>query len=192
MTIPFVFISYSAEDYQEKDQFLKHLRVLQGAGLIELWSDDKIDPGANQKDEKLKAIAQANIAILLITANFLNPGTFVSDKEISEILKKHSQGELIIIPTIVRACAWDQIEWLTNLSVRPSNGSPIWGNSKDDVDQKLTDITKEVAQISSDVIREEKIDKLDIETTINNLATVAIEGVIICSYGISTYSVCSE
>ena len=70
--IPTVFISYSRKDEAEKDALLTHLGILHHTGLIDLWSDDRISAGADWKEEISHAMERASVAILFITANFLN------------------------------------------------------------------------------------------------------------------------
>ena len=71
MTKPIVFVSYSHKDEKEKEALVSHLSVLQRAGLIEVWVDDRIQGGADWEDEIKKVIARARVAILLVSANFL-------------------------------------------------------------------------------------------------------------------------
>ena len=72
MTQPTVFLSYSHLDEKEKERLLSHLGVLERAGLIDVWSDDEVGAGADTEKEIERAITQAQVAILLITANFLS------------------------------------------------------------------------------------------------------------------------
>jgi hypothetical protein len=145
MTHPVVFISYSHKDESEKDRLLSHLSVLQREGLISLWSDD-IAAGADWKQEIGEAMAQARVAILLISANFLT-SNFILGKEVPILLKQRQSEGLIIFPVIVRACAWTRVDWLTRMNVRPKNGRPIWGAGNRRVDEDLAAIAKEVAAI---------------------------------------------
>src|SRR5262245_10381468 len=126
MTQPIIFISYSREDEREKDELLTHLGVLQREGSISLWSDGQIGAGADWKQEISEAIAQARVAILLISANFLN-SDFILDKEVPILLKRRKSEGLIVFPVIAKACAWNKVNWLTEINVRPQNGRPIWG-----------------------------------------------------------------
>ena len=71
-----VFISYSHKDEREKDKLLAHLGILRHAGLIGLWSDDQIGAGVDWEQKIREAMAQAQVAILLISANFLNSDLF--------------------------------------------------------------------------------------------------------------------
>lgn len=150
MTEPVVFISYSHEDEAEKEQVLSHLFVLQrGAKLIELWSDDRIGAGADWHAETNQAIAQARIAILLVSANYL-ASDFILTEEIPALLQRRNSEGLIIVPVIAKACAWRTVDWLTQMKVRPRDGQPVWREGGSHADDELTKIAEEIAQILDD------------------------------------------
>jgi len=142
MSKPLVFISYSHKDEAKKDRLLDHLSVLQPE-LIDLWSDDRLGPGADWEQEISEAVSRARVAILLITANFLN-SNFILRAEVPRFLERHEDKSLTVFPVIVKPCPWKQVEWLMRMNVRPKNGKPIWGDSKS-VDKYLANIADEVA-----------------------------------------------
>jgi hypothetical protein len=146
MTEPIVFISYSHKDEREKDRLLSHLRVLQSEGLISLWSDDRISVGADWESEIWAAMAQAKVAILLISADFLT-SDFILGQEVPTLLKRRRSEGLTVFPVIAKDCAWQEVDWLTRMNVRPKNGRPIWGAGSRRVNEDLTAIAKEVAAI---------------------------------------------
>lgn len=141
-----IFISYSHQDEGEKDQLLTHLGVLQRAGLIELWSDDRINVGADWEAEIRQAIEQASVAILFITAHFLT-SDFILGQEVPALFKRRERQGLTIFPVIAKACAWRTVDWLAQLNVRPKNGLPIWSGSGSQVNDALATIAEEVAII---------------------------------------------
>jgi hypothetical protein len=146
MSSPSVFISYSHADEKEKNALLLHLGVLRGAGLIDLWSDDRIGGGSDWEAEIDEAMASARIAILLISANFLT-SEFITRKEVPTILKYREAKGLVTFPVIARPCAWQKVEWLRKLNVRPKNGVPVWHNEGKDAEEELTKIAYEIADI---------------------------------------------
>jgi hypothetical protein len=146
MTQPTIFVSYSHKDETEKDKLLVHLGVLQRAGLINLWSDDQIGAGAAWEPEITAAMAQARVAILLITANFLN-SDFILRQEVPSFLKRRKDEGLTIFPVIATACAWRMVDWLAAMNVRPKNGRPVWSDGGSHVDEDLAVIAVEVATI---------------------------------------------
>jgi tetratricopeptide (TPR) repeat protein len=146
MTQPLVFISYSHEDEEEKEKLRSHLGVLGKAGLIDLWSDDRIGAGGDWKQEIDEAMAQAKVAILLVSANSLT-SDFILDEEVPTLLKRREAEGLTVFPVIAKACAWETVEWLARMNVRPKNGRPVWGEAGIHVDEDLAAIAKEVAAI---------------------------------------------
>lgn len=146
MTEPIVFISYSHSDEREKNKLVSHLGVLQGHGLVSLWSDDVVGPGGDWKTELDKVIAHAKIAVLLITANFLN-SEFILQAEVPELLRRHQSDGLVIIPVIAKACAWRAVDWLQSLTVRPQSGHPVWAEGGLHADERLSLIAEEIMEI---------------------------------------------
>jgi hypothetical protein len=147
-TRPTVFVSYSHKDRREKDTLLSHLGVLAGDDLINLdvWTDDRIPAGADWEAAISGAINKAQIAILLISANFLS-SEFIIRQEVPKLLRYRDTQGLTIIPVIARACAWRRVRWLRRMQVRPKNGRPIWRNGGNRVDTELAAIADEVADI---------------------------------------------
>lgn len=145
-----IFLSYSHKDEKVKDRLLVQLKVLESAGLVDLWNDDRITPGSNWKLEIDQALARASVAILLVTANFLT-SDFILNKEVPEILERHKKDGLKVYPVIAKPCAWERVSWLTVLNVRPKNGKPVWGDGGRHVDRDLANIAREVADITPKV-----------------------------------------
>jgi len=145
MPTPIVFISYSHKDEVEKEQLVSHLKVLENSGLITLWVDDKIEGGADWETEIKQKITQANLVILLISANFLT-SEFILKKEVPDFLNRRQNEGLKVFPVIAKSCAWDSFHWLAEMNVRPKNATPIWNNNQD-VDNHLAVITREIREI---------------------------------------------
>ncbi len=141
-----IFVSYSHKDEMEKDALLSHLGVLEGAGLIDLWSDDRISVGTDWRTEISQAITKAQVAILLVSANFLT-SKFILQKEIPELLKRRDREDIAIFPVIAKACAWKTVDWLAKMNVRPKNGNPVWSDGGSHVNKDLAAIAEEVAVI---------------------------------------------
>lgn len=146
MTQPVVFISYSRKDEAEKEKLVSHLGVLRGAGLVELWSDDRIGAGQDWQANIKQAIIRSKIAVLLITANFLN-SEFILRTEVPALLKRREREGLVILPVIARACAWRAVDWLRQMEVRPKNGTPVWNYEGARVDERLSLIAEDILKV---------------------------------------------
>ncbi len=160
MVAPKIFVSYSRKDAAEKDELLTHLGVLQGQDLIVVWSDDRIGAGANWREEIEQAMAQADVAILLVTANFLN-SSFIRSNEVPHLLKRRSEAGLPIFPIIAKYCAWQEVSWLAQLNVRPMGGTPVWRSGRRYSDRDLTAIVKEIAAVVQRLVAESQTAERD-------------------------------
>jgi hypothetical protein len=137
-----VFISYSHRDEQWKDRLVAHLRVVARKGEVDAWDDRRIAAGAAWKADIERAIAGADIAILLISADFLT-SPFIQDEEVARILQRRSSG-LRIIPVIVRPCAWTAVEWLRDLQARPLDARPLSAAEDHEAEADLAALALEV------------------------------------------------
>ncbi len=95
-------------------------------------------------------MAQAKVAILLISANFLN-SEFILSQEVPALLKRREREGLTIFPVIAKPCAWRTIDWLSNMQVRPQDGRPVWRDDGRYADEELAVLTEEVAATLSEV-----------------------------------------
>lgn len=144
-----IFISYSRKNEREKNQLLGHLKVLEGAAkILDILIDDEIGPGAEWEVELNAAMQRADIALLLISVDYLN-SRFIRERELPTLRRRHESGSLIVIPVLARACAWDQVTWLAHMNIRPRNAQPIWTDAGGRVDSKLAQLSEEIAGIVS-------------------------------------------
>ncbi|MCB0212718.1 MAG: TIR domain-containing protein [Anaerolineae bacterium] len=146
---PLVFIGYSHQDDEKKKHLLSHLSILQRNGLIELWTDDCIPAGANWRYETGKAIDRAEIAILLITADFLQSDQ-INELIVEPIIRRREQG-MTVYPIIAKPCAWQTVQWLADSQVRPDDGRPVWTNGNDAIDDQLAEFTEEIGDLIMDM-----------------------------------------
>lgn len=137
-----LFISYAHEDKQHKDELIKHLSALQRNGLVESWDDQQITVGQEWDKEIKKALAQAEIVIFLVSADF-GYSDYIHDVEIKSALKRYEAGEQIIIPILVRAYDFDSLE-LNRFQALPSNLEPV--TSWDNQDEAWLNVTEGIKQ----------------------------------------------
>ena len=117
-----LFISYSHRDKDWVELVRTHLAILQMQGLVSAWSDENIRPGDVWQQEIETAIEEADVAVLLVSPNFLASEFIMRD----ELPRLHAikNGERLgrlrrIMPLILEPCLWKQVPTLKELEVRP-------------------------------------------------------------------------
>lgn len=93
-----VFISYSHEDRKWLDRLNVHLKPLRLKR--EVWADDQIEPGMEWRGEIDKALADALVAVLLVSPDFL-ASDFVSDVELPALVESARAGGTRILSVIL-------------------------------------------------------------------------------------------
>lgn len=141
-----VFISYSRHDQKFLQMLNTHLSALESTSQITIWSDSKIGPGHNWYQEIKNIIDNSTIFILLISADYL-ASSFIMKEELPNIINKGIESNLKVIPIIVRPCLWEQIPFINNLQVFPTNGKALSSMDNYEMENQLVNITREIANI---------------------------------------------
>jgi hypothetical protein len=103
-----VFISYSNEDEKWLNMLRKHLSLLEKKGL-KIWSDKDIIPGQEWLAEIDNSIDHVKVAVLLVSANFLD-SDFIQNQELPRFLKAAELQQITILPVLISACVWEESE----------------------------------------------------------------------------------
>ncbi len=122
-----IFISYSREDKVWKDRLLKHLVPLQKNGILDIWEDSRITLGDNWDPAIEKAINEADVAILLISSDFLS-SEYIQKQELPMLLKRREQENMLLCPLLIEPCPWKRVNWLNNIQKWPINVQALAGH----------------------------------------------------------------
>src|ERR687889_2371922 len=121
---PTVFISYSHRDEGWKNLFVPHLKVLEQAGRIDVWDDRRIDGGDTWYPEIKAAMEQASVSICLISSDYLS-SDFCLKEEVPYMLERRERDGMVLIPVLLRPCAWRAFEWLKEIQMLPRDGKSV-------------------------------------------------------------------
>jgi tetratricopeptide (TPR) repeat protein len=152
MTAPSVFISYSHKDEVWKERLLPHLGMLQKANRLTIWEDRQIDAGATWYDDIKKAMGDADFAVCLISADYLN-SDFCVKEEIPYFLERRKADGMVLIPILIRPCAWTAIDWLKAIQMLPRDGKAVARDFKDDWDTPFTQVAEQILSINEKATR---------------------------------------
>lgn len=144
-----VFICYAHEDEQEKDRLLTQFAGLRRQRLIYTWHDREIKPGSNWDEEIEVALNTCELALLLVSSNFI-ASEYIQSKELTSLLERRAKGEVEVVPIIVHPCPWDLEQALAPLQALPKDGKPIitFPEENGEREQARTDITKWIAELA--------------------------------------------
>lgn len=123
-----LFISYSHKDERHREALESHLKVLGRAGLLDVWHDRRIDASEDWKGEIDRALDEADVVVLLVSADFL-ASDYCYDVELNRALERQAKGECRVVPVIIRDANW-HLAPISGLQALPKDGKPIttWPN----------------------------------------------------------------
>ena len=100
-----IFISYSHKDDLWRQRLIVHLAPWVRKRTFTSWDDHSIAPGNKWRDEIAQALDKSNIAILLVTPNFL-ASEFINNDELAPILSAAEKRGLVVVWIYVSSCAY--------------------------------------------------------------------------------------
>ena len=129
-------------------QWETHLCTLERAGRSTVWSELRLLAGEPRAERINEHLAQANIIVLLLSADF-----FVSDECIAlmnRALLCHRHGEACLIPLLLRPVTWQETP-LASLSCMPSNLLPVieWPHPDAAFDECVQEIRRILDHLST-------------------------------------------
>src|SRR3954454_16752252 len=121
------FISYSHKDQEWLERLQIHLEPLVREGL-DYWDDTHIRPGDDWKQEIQNALDTAQVAVLLISADFF-ASDFIDETELPPLLDAARAKGVRILPVILSASRFARNLTLRNFQAvnppsRPLNEMP--------------------------------------------------------------------
>src|SRR2546425_5088992 len=111
-----IICCYARKDQQLLEELKIHLEPLQREGLISIWNDTDISPGANWEEEIHKHLDSAQIVLLLVSPDFIK-SDYCYSVEMKLALERK---EVIVIPVILRHVHW-QLTLLSKLQALPTD-----------------------------------------------------------------------
>ena len=120
-----VFISYAHVDEALRERLRTHLAALARDGLVHAWDDREILGGDDWADEIDERLNQADVILLLVTADFIK-SDYCYGKELARALERNADpaDRAIVIPVILRVCDWEQSAF-ARLQALPPGARPI-------------------------------------------------------------------
>ncbi|MGE3915571.1 MAG: toll/interleukin-1 receptor domain-containing protein [Hyphomicrobiaceae bacterium] len=142
--VPHIFLSYAHEDEKWAGAIMKSLSVLTRSGRANVWSDRYIDTGTRWEEQIYVAIEKANVAILLVSNDFLN-SDFILSKELPAIFAEKERRQLALVPIIARPCAFELHEDLAKFQLFNKPETPLSSLGEWEAEAELLRLTRMLA-----------------------------------------------
>lgn len=138
-----IFFSYAHEDEKLMDEVRRQLIVFEREKRIVKWHDRKIPPGSEWKNHIDNRLRNAKIILLFMSPHFIE-SKYCYEIEGQEALKRHDNGEAVVIPVVLRPCAWEASPF-GKLQALPKDAEAIstWAN----VDSASLNVARSVMSI---------------------------------------------
>jgi predicted RNase H-like nuclease (RuvC/YqgF family) len=148
-----VFFAYAREDAEIRSKLSNHLAPLRRNNYISEWYDGEI-LGGEQWDEVIKdKLNAADIILILVSSDFI-ASQYAFTFEFSNALERHEHSLAVIIPIIVRPCAWQETP-VKKIQLLPKGGAPIMGTGKwQSEDEAFTNVAEGVNRIVKKLLKE--------------------------------------
>jgi len=141
-----IFVSYSHEDKRLFVEFKKMLAPAIRRGVVHIWDDTMIAPGAKWKQAIEKALEEARIAVLLVSANFL-ASDFIANHELPPLLKAAEDHGLTIYWIYLSHCLYEQTE-IANYQAAHDVSKPLASLKKAEREKILSETCHELIELA--------------------------------------------
>src|SRR2546421_3247801 len=118
-----IFCCYSHADETWLRKLETHLSLLQPQGLISLWHDRLIVPGADWAKTIDAHLETASVILLLVSADFL-ASDYCYGIEMKRALERQEAGEARVVPILARPVDWTGAPF-AHLQSLPTDAKPL-------------------------------------------------------------------
>jgi hypothetical protein len=135
-----VFYSYSHKDQKLLEKLEAHMASLRRSQAVETWQDGLITAGSDWRAAIGKALDEADVILLLLSADFLN-SDFCQSIELKRAVERYQDDQTLIIPIKLRPCdiqgtVLESLQWIP----RGSKAVTEWPNR----DRAFVDIVERI------------------------------------------------
>ena len=142
-----IFCSYSHKDSKYRAELEAHMANLLSQGVVKVWHDRLIRPGTDWAQDIDRNLDQANIVMLLVSADFM-ASRYCMGIELARALERQASEAVRVVPVLVRECdlagaPFGPLQWL------PTGAKPVkrWT----DRDSAWTDVVKGLRKVVEDL-----------------------------------------
>lgn len=151
-----VFISYSHKDKKWLERLKVHLKPFERISKVKIFSDQDIKVDAHWRDTIRCEIEDAEIAILLVSPDFL-ASDFITDHELPKLFEGRTRGQKSIITVFVAHTSISLHPEISEFqAINPPN-KPLSAISKAESERVLVNVAEEVRKATGSSSKDARI-----------------------------------
>jgi len=124
------------------DRVRLQLAAYQRVGKISKWHDRQIPAGTGWRKQVDAQVRESEVILLFLSPDFIN-SKYCYEIEGGLALERHNANEALVIPVILRPCAWT-VTPFGELQAVPGDGEPV--SSWADVDAACLEAAKGIME----------------------------------------------
>lgn len=134
------FVEFARGDQKTFERLAQHLKVLQRKGNLNFWDKTMILPGASWQEEVERRFDEADLFLVLVSAELL-----ASDESYALLERALAAKHIQVVPVLVSPCAWESSP-VAHLQVLPRDKKPV--SASRDTDEALQQVAAEIARLA--------------------------------------------
>jgi hypothetical protein len=142
---PKVFVSYSHRNAAALERLLTHLRPVVRDHEIDVWDDTRIRAGDVWRAEIDRALAGVDVAVLLVSADFL-ASDFIQEIELPSILDAWERRGVKVYWVLLSHCNHERYPSLGRLQAVNPGLKPLGAMNKDQREEVWSNLARAVAE----------------------------------------------
>lgn len=142
-----IFVSYSRFDDRMLDRLRTVFKPLMEENTFTAWSDMELGSGTKWVQEISEAISNADVAVLLVSADYL-ASDFITRHEFPKLLSAAEQQGLAITWILVSHCLYEQTE-ISQFQAAHDVKKPLESLSPSELDETLVHITRRIMELAA-------------------------------------------
>ena len=141
-----IFFCYAREDEEIRKKLEKQLRASKRQGIIDIWYDREISPGAEWEREIDRHLNSAKIILLLVSPDFID-SDYCYSQEMLRAMERHERGDARVIPVILRPVYW-QAAPFGKLQALPTDAKAIISHDLHYLDDAFFDVAEGMRKVA--------------------------------------------
>jgi TIR domain len=150
-----IFISYSHRDKDWLERLQIHLKPIVRQLSLDIWDDTRIRPGSKWRQEIAQAIDGSDVAILLISADFL-ASDFISANELPPLLRAGQEAGVLILPVIAAPSLFSYQPELAQFQAANDPSKPLISLSRAEQEAVFVSIAESIYKHTIDTGKKSK------------------------------------